>query len=393
MEGRRGMMNVLESIKEVVCGVRRKASAILLACAVLLLIGNQARAGFLDVDEVKEAKLGKEAAEAIVRQYGLDDDETDLKRALAVARNIIKACDRPDMEYHLYVLDSDIINAFAIPGGYVFLTRGIMDFVEDDDELASVIGHEVTHIVKKHSITLYKKGMKDAMLNLLLLVLTRDPKAVMAGQMIEQSRTDVYGRTAEVDADKYGLEYMYRAKYDPDGFMRFMMKMQKYDTHSPDLLYDYYEFHPPMETRIKLVEENFRRLGLEPPKGLGYEISGRLVAMEECAESGKCLGSIKGPHGELLRIGDAGEDGTPYLRARKVAATLNSLFDKRMAMFELQTSAGPDGVSIIVRNTKVATVLPGDLKANDSDSADKLAGVWIEKLKQFLWNDFLKEDL
>jgi Zn-dependent protease with chaperone function len=362
-------------------------------CSAFLFFSSPARAGFLDINEVKEAKLGKEAADAIIREYGIAGDDSDLKRVVAVGRNIIRVCDRSDIEYHFYVLDTDIINAFAIPGGYVFVTRGIMDFVDDDDELASVIGHEVTHVAKKHSVVLYKKSIRDTVVNLLVMVLTRDPNAVMASQMVEQSRTEVFGRAAEVEADRVGLEYMNKAGYDPDGFMRFIMKMQKYETHSPDLLYDYYDFHPPMETRIKLVGDNYRRLGLEPPKGLSYEISGRLVAMEECGEGGKCYGGIKGPRGELLRIGDAGEDGTPYLRARKIAAALNGLFDKRMALYELRKTSGPSGTSIMVRNTKVATVLSGDLSANKSDSADGLADVWIENLKRFLWNDFLKEDL
>ncbi len=355
---------------------------------------NCARAGIIDITEAKEIRLGKEAAEAVIRQYGLVEDKAEVRRMNAIGDRIVKACDRPDLEYHFHIINSDIINAFAIPGGYIFMTRGIMDFIDDDDELASVIGHEVTHVAKRHGVVLYKKSMKDALVNLLVMVLTRDPNAVVAGQMIEQSRTDVYGRGAEIEADRIGLEYAKKAEYDPNGFMRFILKLQRYETHRPDLIQDYYDFHPPMDARIQLVGENFRRLGLDPPTGLSYEISGRLIAMEICASDGKsCMGTIKGPGGELFRLGDSGEEASPYLRARKISASLNKLFDKKIGFYELKKVTTANGLELIVRNTKVVRVLPGDLEANGMESADSLMDLWIDGLKRFLWNDFLKEDL
>jgi len=351
-------------------------------------------AGIIDITESKEIRLGKEAAEAVIQQYGLVEDQAEVRRMNTIGADIVKVCDRPDIEYHFYIINTDMINAFALPGGYIFMTRGIMDFIDDDDELASVIGHEVTHVAKKHSVVLYKKSMRDALVNLLVMVLTRDPNAVMAGQMIEESRTDVYGRGAEIEADRYGLEYMKKAGYDPNAFMRFILKLQRYETHRPDLLQGYYDFHPPMDLRIQLVADNFKRLGLEPPTGLNYEISGRLVAMEVCKPDGKtCYGTIKGPGGELFRIGDSGEEANPYLRARKTAAILNRLFDKKIGIYEFKKKQTVDGLELIARNTKVIRVLPGDLEANKADSADGLMDRWIDNLKHFLWNDFLKEDL
>jgi hypothetical protein len=373
-----------------------KGCVLFIACvfAFSFFCALPARAGFLDMDEVKEAKMGKEAAEAIIRHYGLAENAAISRRVDAVGEEVIKVCDRPELEYHFYVLNSDMINAFALPGGFIFVTTGIMDFLDDDDELASVLAHEVTHVAKKHGVIMYKQGMKDAMVNFLIMVLTRDPNAVMAGQMLQQSRTDIFGRGAENESDRVGLEYMYKAGYNPDGFMQFMLKMQRYESHSPDLLQDYFDSHPPMEERVRLVAENYRRLGLEPPQGLNYDISGRLAAMEICQEGGKdCYGAIEGPKGELMRIGDSGEEGSAYLRARKIAATINRLFDKKMGIYEIKKIRDTDGVGLIARNAKIAQVLKGDIAANKMDNANALADLWIENLKKFLWNDFLKEDL
>lgn len=372
-----------------------KKSILLLPVLFAVVLSVPARAGFLDVSDAKEARMGKKEADAIVEHYGLYEDEAEKERVEAVGGLIIKICERPELEYHFYVINSKVVNAFALPGGYIFLTSGIMDFVDDDDELASVIAHEIVHVTKKHGITLYKKSLKDALLNFLLLIVTRDPNAVVAGQMIEQSRIEVYGRSAEIEADRYGIEYMYKAGYKPEAFMRFLQKIERLETHRPDLLEDYYDFHPPMEVRKSLVEENFKRLGLKPPGGRGGSVSGRLVAGEVCDEGDKekCYGVVKGPQGEIMRLGDKGDAATPYLRAQIVVSTLNRLLGKELAMYELNKRAAPGGVELTIRNTRVVRVLPGDLAAGKAASADELMDSWINGLKNFIWRDFLNEEL
>jgi hypothetical protein len=374
------------------------AKKFLLVSAVLafaLAVAAPARAGFLDVSDAREVRMGKEEADAIVQQYGLARNKAEIERVEAVSGAITKICGRPDIEYHFYVINSSVVNAFAIPGGYIFLTQGIMDFVDDDDELASVIAHEVTHVVKKHAITLYKKSMKDAMINFLVLVLTRDPQAIIAGQMVQESRTDVYGRSAEVEADRVGLEYAYKAGYDPDGFMRFMQKLERMESSSPNMLEDYYDFHPPMELRKQLLTENYARLGLPPPKGWEKTIGARLVAGEVCEDAAatKCSGVIKGPRGEIIRLGDNGSEATPYLRAQAVADSLNRLLDRKLAMYEIRERRDSRGVELLIRNTRVVAALPGDVEANGVSSPDELMGKWIAALKEFLWRDYLKEDM
>jgi len=348
----------------------------------------------LDVSDGREERLGKESAEQIIRYYGLVDNIAVTERVENVGKNIAGVCGRQEIEYHFYVLDTSLVNAFALPGGYIFVTRGILDIIDDDDELASILGHEVTHVARKHGITLYKKSIKNAMWNFLLLVLTQDPQAVIAGQMVEQGRTDVFGRKAEIEADRIGLEYMYNAGYEPVAFMSFMKKLERQETHRPGLLEDYYDFHPPMDLRQQLIVENFERLGLEPPEGLKYKISARLVAGEICSAQGdSCYGTIKGSMGELIKLADGGMQGSPYARARKTVDLLNKLLDKKIGLYEVRKKEANGTSELVVRNTTVVKALPEDVEANHAGSSSELVDQWINNIKQFLWNDFLKEEI
>ncbi|HOX27641.1 MAG TPA: M48 family metalloprotease [bacterium] len=349
-------------------------------------------AGMLDVSDAKEGNLGKDAAEEIIRYYGLVENDAEIQRMQAVGERIISICGRKNIEYHFYILDTDIINAFALPGGYVFMTKGIMDFVDDDDELASVMAHEITHVVRRHGVSIYKKEMKNALINFLVLVLTRDPNAVMAGQMVEQERADIFGRTAENEADSFGLEYVVKAGYNPDSFISFFEKMKQYDSHRPNLLEDYFDSHPPMEERIENAKNNYKRLGLTPPTAVASRIEGRLHAAEICKDESPCLGEIEGPNGVILTFGDPGRYKTPFDRAKKTVDVINRLLDSKLELFEIKKTNSTNGPELMLRNTRVLYVLPGDLKANNAENADVLLDRWVESLKIFIWNDFLKDN-
>jgi len=372
----------------------RAAAALLALILAVALPSAPALAGMFDISDAREAKLGKEAADAFIKHYGLYANEAEARRVEAVGKTVVEFSDRTDIEYHFYLLDTKMVNAFAIPGGFVFMTRGIMDIIDDDDELASVIGHEIAHVAKKHSMTLYKADMRNTMINLLLFALSKDPNVVMAGQMVEQSQQEVFGRKAEIEADRLGLEYMHKAGYEADAFMRFMRKLARVEQNRPELLEDYYYTHPPMDVRQTLVEENYRRIGLEPPEEKRGTAKGRLVAGEACpADGGPCAGVVKGPRGELMRMADPGPAGDPYLRALSAAAALNRLFSEPTAFFDFGKKTTGDRAELLVRNNRAAEALPGDLAANSAASVDELVDMWIQNLKLFIWSDIVGREM
>jgi hypothetical protein len=100
--------------------------------------------------EEEEIEIGRQAGKELEDEYGLSDNPEYIQRVTQVSQQIVPFCDRPHLPYTFQVLDEEEINGFAMPGGGVYLTEGLLEFVQSDDELAGVIGHEIAHIAKRH---------------------------------------------------------------------------------------------------------------------------------------------------------------------------------------------------------------------------------------------------
>lgn len=362
-------------------------SALLWACP--------ARAGLLDVDQGKEVSIGESTAKEIIAAYGEVDDPAEVDRLKSISTALIAASGRPELPYRFAILRTDIINAMALPGGYVLVTQGLMDFVRDDDELAAVLAHEIVHVSLKHGVTMYKQSMRGMFMNFLLLVLTRSPEAVIAGDMINENKMTLYGRKAEMEADKFSIDYLEKAGYDPNAMVRFLEKMKRYEMRRPALFEDYFDTHPPTEERIQLVKNHFKDLHLTPVEEDSDSVSTRLLAQEKCEpkDNGRvCYGLVVDGEREVMRFGDRAGFLSPYERARAAASALNSEFEKGVSIYEVKTRAAGSTWSLMVRGRRVADVLPGDVMSVDSDP-EKVAASWQASIRLFLWTDYVKKEI
>lgn len=368
-----------------------------IAAGMIALAGAPApcSAGMLDVSEDKEIRIGKDAAEQIIRFYGTVDNPAEVARLHGVVDHIIEASERAELEYHFNIVDTKIVNAFALPGGYIFVTRGLMDFIDDDDELAAIIAHEIVHVAHRHGVSLYKQSLKNMMVNFLLLVLTRDPNVVVASQMVQQSRVDIFGRGAEIEADTYGLRYMKEAGYNSHAMLKFLQKLERQSTHYPNLLADYFDFHPPMDERKQIVIDEYSKIGVEAPPDIAHnKITERVLVREICDDQrDECRAQLSGRTTTIMTLADNGAEASVYARARNVSSILNELFEDGVRMYEFKKQRS-DGVwSLWVKNVKIVEVLPGDIESADGLEPEMLIDHWIENLKQFLWKDFVKDDI
>lgn len=346
-----------------------------------------------DVSEDKEIRIGEEAARTLVSEYGVVTSEAEINRLKGITDFLVLASGRPELEYHFYIIDTDFINAFALPGGYIFITRGLMDFIDDDDELASVVAHELVHVANRHGVVMYKKNLKQMVMNFIILAITRDPNAIIANDMYQQSRMDIFGRTAEVEADQIGLRYMIDAGYNPHAMLKFMDKMKREGTHHPNLLEDYFDFHPPMDERKSLISAEYKKLGIGDPAITGDGITERIIVHEICDDAGNCSSSLYGGDFEIMKIGDAGGLKNTYERARAISISINDLLDKNIRMYELKKKKEGKYWAIWARNILIVKALPGDVDSNAAASDEALADAWTENIRKFLWKDFIKEDI
>lgn len=203
----------------------------------------------------KEVQMGEAIAREVEKEYKLVDDPLIQKRVEDIGQKIAVVCDRKEIDYHFKVLEDEEINAFALPGGFIYVNKGLIDKVANDDELASVLAHEVGHIVARHSIKKLQAIMSYSLLRILAASI---PRTAQVGNAADIAFTEIilgYGRDDELLADQLGSRYAKLAGYDPHGMIAFLEKLQEINKRKPLKPKSYFKTHPYVPDRIRVVKQ------------------------------------------------------------------------------------------------------------------------------------------
>jgi MAF protein len=203
----------------------------------------------------QELAMGLSMKKQIEKEYKLVEDPLVQQRVADIGAKIAAVSDRKDIVYSFKVLDENEINAVSLPGGYVYVFKGLVDTVENDGELAGVLAHEVGHIVARHSV----KKMQAAMgYNLVRLLMIPIPQSGEVAATADAAFTELflgYGREDELLADELGARYAKRAGYDPHNMITFLQKLEDHNRRRPLQPRSYYKTHPYVPDRIRVVKQ------------------------------------------------------------------------------------------------------------------------------------------
>jgi predicted Zn-dependent protease len=147
-----------------------------------------------------------------------------------VGKSVAEVSDRPEIEYHFAVLNTDAPNAFATPGGYVFVSAGLLRLLQNEAQLAGVLGHEIAHITHKHALkTLQRSKMLAGLSGLTMAAMDKDNSLFdkVINEVSEVLFTRGLDKELEFEADKFGMEYAYRMGYHPEGLKNFLRVLGK----------------------------------------------------------------------------------------------------------------------------------------------------------------------
>jgi len=205
----------------------------------------------------REVTIGKSIVREVEKEYKLDEDPLIQKRVEDIGKKIVAVCDRKDIDYTFKVLDDDEINAVSLPGGFVYINKGLIDKVANDDELACVIAHEVGHIVARHSIKKLQAIQGYSILRLLIAVAPATSGSG-AGGAADIAFTELllgYGRDDELLADQLASRYAKRAGYNPKAMIDFLERLQEINRRKPLRPKTYFKTHPYVPDRIRTVKQ------------------------------------------------------------------------------------------------------------------------------------------
>jgi predicted Zn-dependent protease len=199
----------------------------------------------------QEIALGEKEDDQIEHSEKMDTNQALNIRVEHIAAPIFEQATlmRSDVTYKVLIIDSPDVNAFSIPGGWIYLYTGLLDKVgSDDDALACIIGHETAHVVRRHVVKqLSDEEAKGTLVNILGVATNNYNLYNAAGTLVEFEQLH-YSREDEYEADKYGLMFAYNAGYDPAGMIRFFTKLEKLEKSDGTPVYA--EDHPLTRNRI-----------------------------------------------------------------------------------------------------------------------------------------------
>jgi len=206
----------------------------------------------------REIAIGKQLAQEVERSAKLVDDPVIVEFVNRVGQNLVRNSDAR-VPFTIKVIDSDEINAFALPGGFFYVNSGLVLRADEESELAGVMAHEIAHVAARHGT---KNATKGELTQLAMIPLILLGPGGWTGYGIYQGMNFLiplsylkFSRDAERQADYLGLQYMYKAGYDPNSYVSFFEKIQAEERRKPGSIPKVFSTHPPTPERIQNTQK------------------------------------------------------------------------------------------------------------------------------------------
>jgi len=215
---------------------------------------NKGSINFISLD--KEIALGRELAKQIEQQSKLVTDPIVNEYVNRVGQNIVRNSDAK-VPFTIKVVDSDEINAFALPGGFFYVNSGLIAAADTEAELAGVMAHEIAHVAARHGTEQASKGqlLNFASIPLIFVGGGIGYGVQQAANLLVPLTFLKFSRGAEEEADYLGVQYLYKSGYDPSAMVQFFEKLQAKDKAKPGSVSSLFSTHPPTGSRISKVSE------------------------------------------------------------------------------------------------------------------------------------------
>lgn len=371
----------------------------LLILALAMSIANAAQNVDADLGE-NEIKMGKESAAEVAKEYKFSDNAADLKRVREIGTKLAAIANKKQIKalygspkvtpfnYTFEIIEDKDINAFSVPGGHIYIYRGLLDFVQSDHELAGVIAHEIIHDAHHHMVYLLRKqaSLNNQLAIALLATMISGAKSADIGnvltglQLYQIAKLNGYGQQAERDADYGAITLMLDSNYNPVGLLTFMERLAK----RPELVnYGIYQSHPLDADRVKAAKAALEELNLP--------INRRETTNAVCAQvatetvDGKELAEVT-LDGKVIYIPAPTIDKTSLQRAQEAADRINRALDSQIQMYELTVDPLVGGV--IARGEALFVISDADAKLMNKTPA-QASKDGADTVRNVLWRQLV----
>ncbi len=213
----------------------------------------------LFISTEREIALGESVAKRVEEQFDVVRDPKFLEQLDRVGERIAAVADRKDLSYRFQIVKpregEDAPNAFALPGGPIYVTESLFDLVKSDDELAAVLAHEVGHVVAKHTVKRIQAAVGLQALQILAAGARTDPRTQRGMDLAFTSLMLEYSQQDELESDRLSTKYLRAAGFDPSAAIRFMERLRDFTFDQPTRRFSYFRTHPYFADRIRLLRQ------------------------------------------------------------------------------------------------------------------------------------------
>lgn len=359
---------------------------------VALSLGGAVHAEKLDPDHPpatvlpSETKMGDESVKELesdkttkMLDLGVPANRALQDRLEVMVKKLGVATTRPGIAYTVKIVDNTDINAFTLPGGHVYVFKGLLDFVASDDELAGVLAHELGHNARLHALRGQSKAKKLSWLNLAAMA------AMMAGgrnganvaqfsQFALLGAMNGYGVGLEKEADTAGVETMRRAGYNPSALVTFMQRLQVEELHHPDVKLGIFATHPPSDERAAAILSQMKSGNLPfTPRDVA---GGAQFSLDEKPD--RFLVAMNG-----LTLLEFAKTGDGKERAQTAISRLNELWKSDLKAYEVAVAS--DG-TLTARGQFIARPSLDDAKLSGATvSVSQTGQGWKSNFGRLFW--------
>ncbi|WP_230530377.1 M48 family metalloprotease [Microvirga roseola] len=300
--------------------------------------------------------------ERLVAAFGGEGRAPQLQRLLNdVTNRLVMATDRPDEAYQVTILNSPVVNAFALPNGRLYVTRGLLALANDSSEVAAVLSHEIAHVTLRHASQRSELQARSALIKRVAENVLNDAEEAAVVQSQARSSLASFSRAQELEADQVGVRVLARAGFDPYGAPRFLTALGRVSTGSDSPGADRIASHPSTRERISRALQAARQASApesDAPGRLEYltALSG-LSYGDDPAD-----GVVKGRRFIHARLGVAFEAPEGFTLENTSQAVLGASADgERRLLFDAADTPNGQSLEDVLRSTWTDTIEPGSL--------------------------------
>jgi predicted Zn-dependent protease len=233
--------------------INKLVSVIVFLLTAFLLVSFNSFSAERDLN--KEQKLGKKLSENIEKKYEVVEDLNQNSLITEIGNKLAKVSELKGMNYHFKILNIEGPNAFSIPGGYIYVTYDLFDYIQSDEELAGILAHEIAHVIHNHALKQTRDNTKFTLLTILGVLLTGEPNVAVLGKLTTITFLNQYSREYEEEADLTAINLLIKAGYNPVGFLTFLERLYAREMFKPEVNLGIFQTHPETENRINYVKE------------------------------------------------------------------------------------------------------------------------------------------